>query len=248
MTAETKLVSSLLLISFALVLYDLTSSVSADDIQPSAEIPNLFFDDASILATSSDLEDYYGATTDFTNTDFFLADASDDACEIGSSQTLNRKRKRAHEECKTPSSILRSPINLPHLPQLNTDPQNLQDPNQFLEPDPDDMSLVYPFELPPDNYEICPKPAHGRLYAVCDSGINTDNVYDQNLNTFNLRYCTLYNFILGCEDPHKLWCCQYYYLDTLAVELGIIDEGVGVGRYCELASFYREFGLPLQLP
>lgn len=248
MTARTKSASSLLLISFALALCYLTSSVSADDIQPPDEFSNLFFDDASIFAASPDLEEYYGTTTDFPNTDFFLADASDDTCEIGSSQALNKKGKRAHEECKTPSSILRSPINFPQFLQLSTDPQNSQDPDQVLKPDPDDLSLVYPFELPPDNYKICPKPTDGRLYAVCDSGIDTDNVYDRIRNTFNLRYCTLYNFILGCEDPHKLWCCQYYYLDTLAVELGIIDEGVGVGRYCELASFYRDFGLPLQLP
>lgn len=242
---RTKPLSPLVLISFALVLCGFTSLVLSDDVQLSDELPNLFFDDGSTFATSPELEAYDGPTTDLANPDLLLANESDDKCEIGNSQLFNRKGKRAHEECKMQPSILRSPINLPHLPQLSTDPLNVQDPKKGPEPNPDDWSFVYPFELPPDNNKICPQPDSMRLYAVCDSGIRTDNKWDEVWNSFNLRYCTLYNSILGCEDPHELWCCEYYYLDTLAVELGIIEEGVGVGRYCKPASFFIYNGLPV---
>lgn len=108
--------------------------------------------------------------------------------------------------------------------------------------------LLTPFKLPIDNYKIYPKPTDERLCAVCDSGISTDNKYNEKLNTLNLRYCTLYqNSILGCEDPYQVWCCEYYSLDTLAVELGILEEGVGVGEYCEEVSL-KNFGRPLLPP
>lgn len=248
MLMTTKPVSSLLLTFLALALYGLITPVLLDDVQPSDELSNLFFDDGSTFTLGPEADgESYRSTTDFINSDFFLTDASDNACETGSSQLFDRRGKRAHEKCKTQSPILRSPINLPQLPQLETDPLNPQEPKKFLEPDPNDLSLPYPFELPPDNYKICPRPSDGRLYAVCDSGMSTDNKYER-FNTYELRYCTLYNIILGCDKPHNLWCCQYYYLDTLAVELGIIEEGIGVGRYCVRASFLKTFGLPLFPP
>lgn len=216
-----------------LTLYFLAYSDSFDNIQASNEFTSLFFDDGSTLEMSSDQE--YGLVTE-PNQDFLVADDSD-ACHIDSYQTLNKK-KRTPEECQNPQN--ETPINVP---------QFGIDPHEFLDPDPDDFTLVYPFDLPEDNYEICPKPPSGRLYAVCDSGIETDNVFDETRDIFNLRYCTLYNPIAGCPEPrHHLWCCQYYYLDELGVELGIILEGVGVGRFCERASFLRLFAIPAPGP
>lgn len=231
-----------LLISVMLALCNLTYSDSSDTIfLPSDEFSNQFFNDESTMAMSPEPE--YGSAAESDGLDFLAADQSD-ACETGgNSQTINQKRAR--EECKMPSSS-QSPLDFP--PQLNIDPLDFLDPTEFLAPEPGDLSLVYPFELPDDNYEICPKPASGRLYAVCDSGIQSDNKFDERSHTFNLRYCTLYNRLLGCVEPHHLWCCEYYYLDTLGVDSGIVLEGVGIGRYCQSASFLRFFGLPIPKP
>lgn len=187
----TKSAWSLVLIPCALMLCSFTYFVLSDDNQFPDELPNLFLDDGSTVTLAPELEsELYVSTTDFTNPDLFLADASDDACTTGSSQVFNKNRKRAHEECKPQSSTEGSPIKLPPFLQFNTDSQESQlqfntdplkpqEPNQFLQPDPNDLSLPYPFEHPPDNYKICPKLNDGRLYAVCDSGISTDNKYEE---------------------------------------------------------------------
>lgn len=207
-----------------------------DNIQAPPELSDLFFTDGSWDTTSLDpgLEhELIGES----NLDSLLADQSD-ACPAESFRTFGKRI--AAEGCNDP--LLQSPINVP---KLDIDPQEFLDPLEFLEPDPDDMSLVYPFELPDGNDDVCPKPVLGRLYAVCDSGIESDNKYDEQARTTNLRYCTLYNGILGCHEPHSLWCCEFFYLDELGLESGIIREPVGVGRYCQRASFLKLFGLPI---
>jgi hypothetical protein len=200
---------------------------SFDSIQPSEELSTLFFDDGSTLApplwdvTNMELELEWEFLEE-SDLDTLIADKSD-ACHADNFQTFGKKR--ANEACKNPE--LQSP---------DTVPNPIYDGLGFPELErQDEMSIIYPFALPDGNDEICPQPSFGRLYAVCDSGYPSDNRFDPVANAFHLRYCSLYNRITGCGENSNLWCCEYFYMDDLAVRLGLMNDYIAVATFCHTA-------------